>query len=353
VRRRESVGPSKLLAEKVLKKKKVLVAENKHLDIKRQKKMKFKVLAKEYLDRHCKRTLQQWYKSSRSNVNNLNKFLGNKYLQEITQRDVEKYVDYRLQHYNPRNGKRSAPNTVNKDLGALRNMFNKAIEWEYFNGRNPVQGFKFLKVDNKRVRFLEKEEIKRLLNECEGHAKDIVEVALNTGMQQGEIFNLKWHDIDIKRGLIHILKTKNNEKREMPINDDVRGVLYRVKKDPNSPYVFANYDGKPFNDIKRSFCPALKRSKINDFRLHDLRNTFASQLVMASADLLTVKELPGHKTMEMTLRYSHLNSDHKMSAVQRLNLQNRSIGGTNVAQIEQYPTEDSLLSEVYSHLSSD
>jgi len=315
VRKREAVGSSKLLAERVLKKKEILVTENKHLDIKRQKKIKFKVLAEEYLDRHCKRNLQQWHKLSRSNVNNLIKFLGNKYLQEITQKDVEKYVDYRLKHFNSRNGKRISPNTVNKDLGALRNMFNKAIEWEYFNGRNPVQGFKFLKVDNKRVRFLEKEEI--------------------------------------KRGLIHILKTKNNEKREAPINDDVRSILFRVKKDPNSPYVFTSYDGKPYNDIKRSFSSALKRAEINDFRFHDLRHTFASQLIMSGADLLTVKELLGHKTIEMTLRYSHLNSDHKLGAVQRLNLLNRAKGDTNVAQAKQYPTEEPLLSKTYNILNSD
>ena len=332
VRKREMVGPSKAIAQKILQKRLTLVAENKHLDIKREHKIKFKDFAPEYLDRHCKRTLRGWNKSSRSNIRHLVNFLGNKFLHEIIQRDVENFIDWRLQHCNPRSRKPIAPNTVNKDLGVLRNMFNKAQEWEYFSGRNPVQGLKFLPVDNKRTRFLEKEEIRRLLENCDKHLKDIVEFALNTGMRKGEIFNLKWHDIDFNRGLVHILKTKNGEKREIPMNEAVRDILYRVRKNPDSPYVFASFNGKPFNDIKKSFYTALNKAEIENFRFHDLRHTFASQLVMAGVDLMTVKELLGHKTIEMTLRYSHLSCYHKHRAVQALNLLGSPKSGTNMAQ---------------------
>ena len=240
VRKREIVAPNKAIAAKVLQKRLTLVAENKHLDIKREKKIRFNVFAAEYYERHCQRHLRGCHKSSRSNVRHLTNFFGNKFLHEIIQRDVEKYVDYRIEHYNARSKKKISPNTVNKDLGVLRNMFNKAIEWDYLGGKNPVRGFKFLPVDNKRIRFLEKEEIKRLLDNCESYLKDIVEFAMNTGMRKGEIFNLKWHDVDFKRNLVHILKTKNNEKREVPINDDVKDILCRVKKNPDSPYVFAS-----------------------------------------------------------------------------------------------------------------
>ncbi len=340
VRKRELIAPNKAIAQKILQKRLTLVAENKHLDIKREKKMKFKDFAQEYLERHCQRTLRGWHKSSRSNVRHLIKYFGNKYLHEIIQRDVEKFVDWRLLHKNPRTRKPIVGNTVNKDLGVLRNMFNKAQEWEYLSSRNPVQGFKFLPVDNKRTRFLEKEEIQRLLEHCEDPLKDIVEFAINTGMRKGEIFNLKWNNVDLNRGLIHILQTKNGEQREIPVNDAVRDILYRVRKDPESPYVFASYNGKPFNDIKKSFYTALKKAGIENFRFHDLRHTFASQLVMAGVDLMTVKELLGHKTMEMTLRYSHLSCSHKQRAVQALNLGNPSKVGTHVAHRPPVHTEN-------------
>ena len=75
---------------------------------------------------------------------------------------------------------------------------------------------------------------------------------------------------------------------------------------------------KTYQDVKRSFASACRRAGIKDFRFHDLRHTFASHLVMAGADLTTVKNPLGHKTLTMTLRYSHLAPAHKMRAVDLL-----------------------------------
>jgi hypothetical protein len=95
--------------------------------------------------------------------------------------------------------------------------------------------------------------------------------------------------------------------------------LTSVTRRLDVPYVF--YDpatGKPYQDIKRSFKTACRRVKIRDFRFHDLRHTFASHLVMAGQDITTVKELLGHKTLTMTLRYAHLAPSHKVKAVEVL-----------------------------------
>jgi len=73
--------------------------------------------------------------------------------------------------------------------------------------------------------------------------------------------------------------------------------------------------GQNFGSLRHSFETALKKSGIEDFRFHDLRHTFASNLVMEGVDLVTVEQLMGHKTLEMTLRYSHLAPNHKMRAV--------------------------------------
>jgi len=91
--------------------------------------------------------------------------------------------------------------------------------------------------------------------------------------------------------------------------------LIRHRKHPESPYIFCNMDGRPLRNVRKSFFTALKKSAILDFHFHDLRHTFASQLVMAGVDLNTVRELLGHKKIEMTLRYSHLSPDHKKRAV--------------------------------------
>ena len=314
---RRIIGPNKAMAELALKKQLVLVAENKHLDVKRQPRLKVKELVERYIEYYLKPNRPTWWKSEKHNLRHIKIFFGEKLLKEVTPIDVEKFRQERLKFV----GKAS----VNKNIGCLRAMYNKAIEWDLFDGRNPCSGIKFYRLDNKRLRFLEREDIKRLLSNCSGHLKDIVEFAINTGMRKGEIFNLKWHDIDFRNGLIHVLKTKNTEKREIPLNGTVSNILFRVKKNPESPYVFSSYDGKPFNDIKKSFYTALKKSKIENFRFHDLRHTFASHLIMNGVDLLTVKELLGHKTIEMTLRYSHLSCDHKKRAVESLDPQNGTI----------------------------
>ena len=88
--------------------------------------------------------------------------------------------------------------------------------------------------------------------------------------------------------------------------------------------------GKPYQDVKRSFKSACRRAGIKDFHFHDLRHTFASHLVMAGVDITTVKELLGHKTINMTMRYAHLAPSHKVKAVDMLD---STINGKSSAQL--------------------
>lgn len=340
MRIRHKAGPNKTIAEKVLNKKLTLVAENKYLDIRRDPKILFSEMVDKYIEMFLKLNRPTWWKSEKHNLRHLNDYFGNRCLNQINALDIEKFKAERL--------KVVSPSSVNKSLSCLRAMINKAKAWELFFGVNPVNNKQFLKVENRRLRYLEKEEISRLLGCCDGYVKDIVEFAINTGMRQGEIFHLKWHDINYNNGLIYLLKTKNGEKREIPMNESVKNILFRVKKNPDSPYVFCSFDGRPFDNIKRSFKSVLRKAGISDFRFHDLRHTFASQLIMNGVDLLTVKELLGHKSIEMTLRYSHLSCNHKKQAVRALD----RLNGTRLAQVIVTAAENTEFPMGYENVSS-
>ena len=327
---REIVAPNKALAEIILKKRMVEVVENKHLDVKNIAKVKFEDFAQEFIDLHLKPNRPTWWKSEKHNIDHLVKHFGSCLLHEIRVVDVERFkIEYSKALVRGVEGKIISRASVNKILGCLKVMFNKAIEWERFSGVNPVTKVKFYKLDNQRTRYLEKEEIPRLLAACGGgYLRDIVEFAINTGMRKGEIFGLKWREVDLRQGVIHLLKTKNGEQREVPINKTVEDILYRVRKNPDNPYVFNLTSEQPVKEIRKSYKTALKSVGIENFRFHDLRHTFASQLVMAGVDLNTVRDLLGHKDIKMTLRYSHLSCNHKKLAVNALD----RLNGTNMAQ---------------------
>jgi integrase len=269
-----------------------------------------------------------WERSTKHNIKWLKQFFSGKCLHEITPMLVEKFKAERAKQLKSARGERTKqikPATVNRSLTCLKSIFNRAISWGKFSGENPVAKVKFFKENNARLRYLEKDEIERLIANCSPKLKPIVIVALDTGMRKGEMLNLKWHDIDFRHSIIYLNKTKNGERREVPMNGFVSKALIAVRKNPPSEYIFPHHGDKP-SDLRKSFFTACKKSGIVNFRFHDLRHTFASQLVMSGVDLNTVRELLGHKSLEMTLRYSHLSQDHKKRAVDVL--------GQNIHKIE-------------------
>jgi integrase len=295
-------------AEALLIARKQAVKEGKHPEIKKIANHTFRELATEYL-KWAER--QRSFRSKKGFVLQLVEVFSSLPLRKISTKVIEQFQTERIQ-------KGNKPATVNRLIATLKHMFTKAVEWDMVEEEalRRVRKVKLLEENNKRLRYLSKEEYQELINACEPHLRPIVITALNTGMRKSEILSLKWEQVDLKHGFILLDKTKNNERREIPINNTLRETLTSITRRLDIPYVF--YDpktGKPYQNVKRSFHTALRRAKIHDFKFHDLRHTFASHLVMAGVDLTTVKELLGHKSLTMTLRYAHLAPSHKVKAV--------------------------------------
>ena len=312
-RKRECVGANKKVAETVLAKRRVAISEGKYLDVVKKEKIKFNVFAQEYLNVHSKQHKKTW-KTDSFHIKDLGEFFNGKFLYEITAQDVERFKMERSKQKIGTSEKTISPATINRQLGTLRGLLNKAVAWGKLQS-SPMKSVQFLKEPAGRLRFLETEEIVKLLSNCSPSLRPIVVLAVFTGMRRGEILGLKWNNIDYKRGIITLLDTKNGQKREVPMSDTVKNAIIQVRKHPGSPYVFCNEHGQGRHDIRKSYATALKKSAIIGFRFHDLRHTFASQLVMSGIDLNTVRELLGHKDITMTLRYSHLAPRHRQHAV--------------------------------------
>jgi integrase len=213
--------------------------------------------------------------------------------------------------------KKVTPATINRDIACLKHMFTIANEWQYTK-HNPTKGIKLLKEPPGRVRYLDNEEVERLIATSNWPLKTIIIIALNTGMRKGEILGLKWSDIDLKNSLLMVGKTKNNERRIVTINNTLYQEFSNIPRHISSPYVIYNKDGKPFKGVRKSFAAALKRANITDFRFHDLRHTFASHLAMSGVSLKTIQQLLGHKDLSMTMRYAHLSEEYMQNAVKKL-----------------------------------
>ena len=266
----------------------------------------FQELAIEYLE-WAKR--QKTYKDKVYHVRHFLERFGNLPLRAFTTMLLETWQSEMLQ--------KVSPARTNRLQSTLKHAFTKAVEWEMTGEETlkAVRRAKLLPINNRRLRYLPSEECQALINACASHLRPIIITALNTGMRKGEILGLKWNQVDLKHGFILLDKTKNGERRELPINATLKAVFESIPHGPESEYVFTNRNGNPYRLVRDSFEMACKRAGIHDFHFHDLRHCFASHLVMGGVDITTVKELLGHKTLTMTLRYAHLAPSHKVKAV--------------------------------------
>ena len=305
-RYREAVGLNRKVAERALAKRMTLIAEKRFFNVVPMQKVTYDQLAENYIKYANANKLSA--ERDRRSVAILKRWFGGHKLCRITPLAIERYKSDRR--------KEVGPATVNRELACLKHMFTKAIQWELASD-NPVKKVRLFRENPGRIRYLDVNEIARLFYEAADHLKPILIVALFTGMRKSEILNLVWDDLNFKNQLIYVRNSKNGEAREIPMANEVFSVLNSLPV--RHERVFTHVDGTPINNIRTCFCNAVKRAAIPDFTFHDLRHTFASYLIMSGVELVTVKELLGHKTINMTLRYAHLSPSHKRAAVNMLN----------------------------------
>ncbi|WP_211825121.1 phage integrase [Kistimonas asteriae] len=271
------------------------------------------------------------------------------------------------------------PSCINRDVNRLSGILTQAVEMGVID-ESPLRGFKKLKVDQKkRIRYLSDDEehrlraslmarekdlrqrrdrfnqwlldrhkppLERLDGEFADHVRPMVLLALNTGMRIGEIFNLQWKHIDWSNRSITVdgQGSKNGQTRHIAMTDEAYDVLRKWRKQNTAHLlVFCSpKTGDKLDNINSAWTSVRETAELYapydpdlHFRFHDLRHSFASHLVMEGVDLNCVRELLGHESIDMTLKYAHLAPKNKETAINALNkrLQKRQQSETDKGQL--------------------
>ena len=274
----------------------------------------FKELAKEFRRLHVSQKRAARFFLTRLDV--LEPVFGERMLSQIGTREIARFQAKRATEVSPA--------TVNRDLAVMKCMFSKAVEWGNA-AHNPVKRVKMLRETGQRERFLTPEQAETLLSKCSGWLRPMVTVALHTGMRRGELLGLTWRDVDSRAACIVLDPegTKSGHGRKIPMNATVRGELDRLRGERPvrglDAHVFRGpQGGNPDMTARREFPKAVRKAKLGRFRFHDLRHSHASFLVQAGVPLNTVRDLLGHRSLAMTLRYAHLSPDARQDAVDTL-----------------------------------
>ena len=237
-------------------------------------------------------------------------FFGNKEIINITPADIKSYqLQRKLEIMNlPKNaGKREQDITfksVNNELGTLSNFFNFCVEKGYVD-KNPAQRIKKLNTLS-RIKTLSEDDIQKLISGATNKlTKNLITFLILTGSRKGEALNLKWDDVDLQNDVIAIKGTKTKYDRYIPISKPLKELLAAIDKNQDCQYVFNN-SGAKIGNFRKSFMTACRNAGLKDLRIHDLRHVFASKMVMNGTSLYITGELLGHRTTQMTKRYSHL-----------------------------------------------
>lgn len=266
---------------------------------------------------------QQKSDRDRYSLKRLQPHFGGRKIRELKRVHVRQYVQQRLDE-----GVKIS--TVRRELRLFCAAINFVrLEFELDDMPNPVAKLG-LASEEPRVRWLTREEARRLIHEAERgssrpHLACFIRLALNTGCRRGELLNLEWARVDLegRRFLLEARHTKARRRRSVPLNDNAIEALKLLRDWQaihvlGSPWVFGWKSDQRITTFKTGWTSALRRANIDNFRIHDLRHTFASWLIMQGESIYVVKELLGHASVTQTEIYAHLAPSQGAGAVRRL-----------------------------------
>jgi integrase len=233
--------------------------------------------------------------------------------------------------------------TCNRALVLLRYGFELALRWNTQGVKtNPVKEIKNLRDDNKIERYLSTEQAESLLRAVRQSESPMIQYIvlflIYTGARKREVLDARWRDVDWDQRSWRIPKTKSGKVRHVPLSDGAHEVLNSLRamlmtghwgeslrpssfEEAAGHHIFMNpRTGKAYVSFFYSWDAARRRAGMPEFRVHDLRHSFASFLVNAGRSLYEVQDLLGHSDIRTTSRYAHLSSERLISAVQAVPL---------------------------------
>jgi integrase len=270
----------------------------------------------------------------------LKTFFAGRSFSQITPMLVVGYINERLKSKTKRETDRS-PVTVHKEVDLLSSIFRMAVA-EGVALVNPCGSIpwsvrKKLPARNKRDRFLSDGEEEQLFAHLVGrrlHIAPIVRFDLETGLRRGELFRLEVEHVNLSNtrrvfkidertvsvepGELLVVRSKNGKPRTVPLTDKARHVAESQLADATTGrYLFTNHrTGGVIAAIRKGFANAVRDAKLEDFRFHDLRHTFATRLNEAGVDPFTIRDLLGHSATAITGDYTHTTSEGRRRAIE-------------------------------------
>jgi len=222
--------------------------------------------------------------------------IASKFMAAIRSKDIGDFIQ-------EREAEGVAGNTIRLDLALISRVFNVAsTSWGMESLRNPVSRVPRPKISSGRIRRLEGDEEERILKGCPDLLRPVIQFAIETAMRRGEIASLIWQNIDFDRKTAYLPKTKNTEERTVPLSPDAVEILGNMGRGEN-PRVFK----LSATSITHAFIRTCQKADIKGLTFHDLRHEGTSRLFEnTDLDIMEIKSITGHKTLQMLARYSHL-----------------------------------------------